>query len=276
MVQKNNSPLTVSKKCELLELPRSSYYYMGRGETDKNIKLMKLIDEIHTDHITWGSRKIRDFLRNEGHKVNRKRIQRLMNKMQIQVLYPKRNLSRANQNHKVYPYLLRNLSIDHPNHVWCTDITYIRLDHGFTYLVAVMDWYSKKILSWELSNTVDRFFCISSLEESLDKYPNPEIFNTDQGSQFTSPDFTQVLKDERIKISMDGKGRALDNISIERFWRTLKQDEIYLHEYRNMQEARDRINKFINEYNSIRPHQSLNGKTPDMVYYGELRQAVPA
>ena len=276
MVQKNNSPLTVSKKCELLELPRSSYYYMGRGETDKNIKLMKLIDEIHTDHITWGSRKIRDFLRNEGHKVNRKRIQRLMNKMQIQVLYPKRNLSRANQNHKVYPYLLRNLSIDHPNHVWCTDITYIRLDHGFTYLVAVMDWYSKKILSWELSNTVDRFFCISSLEESLDKYPNPEIFNTDQGSQFTSPDFTQVLKDERIKISMNGKGRALDNISIERFWRTLKQDEIYLHEYRNMQEARDRINKFINEYNFIRPHQSLNGKTPDMVYYGELRQAVPA
>ena len=230
MVQKSNSPLTVSKKCELLELPRSSYYYMGRGETDKNIKLMKLIDEIHTDHITWGSRKIRDFLRNEGHKVNRKRIQRLMNKMQIQVLYPKRNLSRANQNHKVYPYLLRNLSIDHPNHVWCTDITYIRLDHGFTYLVAVMDWYSKKILSWELSNTVDRFFCISSLEEALDKYPNPEIFNTDQGSQFTSPDFIKVLKDESIKISMDGKGRALDNISIERFWRTLKQDEIYLHE----------------------------------------------
>jgi putative transposase len=276
MVEKSNSPLTISEKCDLLELPRSSYYYKSCGETDKNIELMKLIDEIHTDHITWGSRKIRDFLRNEGHKVNRKRIQRLMNKMQIQVLYPKRNLSRANKNHKVYPYLLRNLSIDHPNHVWCTDITYIRLDHGFTYLVAVMDWYSKKILSWELSNTVDRFFCISSLEEALEKYPNPEIFNTDQGSQFTSPDFTKVLKDESIKISMDGKGRALDNISIERFWRTLKQDEIYLHEYRSMQEARDRINKFIDEYNSIRPHQSLNGKTPDMVYYGELRQTIPA
>ena len=276
MVKKNNAPLTISKKCELMKLPRSSYYYRNRGETKKNIELMKRIDEIHTDHITWGSRKIRDFLRNEGHRVNRKRIQRLMNKMQIQVLYPKRNLSRANQNHKVYPYLLRNLSIDHPNHVWCTDITYIRLDHGFTYLVAVMDWYSKKILSWELSNTVDRFFCISSLEESLDKYPNPEIFNTDQGGQFTSPDFTKVLKDEGIKISMDGKGRALDNIAIERFWRTLKQDEIYLHEYKNMQEARNRINKFMKEYNSIRPHQSLNGKTPDMVYYGELDQAVPA
>jgi len=276
MVKKNNAPLTISKKCELLELPRSSYYYRNRGETKKNIELMKRIDEIHTDHITWGSRKIRDYLRNKGYKVNRKRIQRLMRKMQIHVLFPKRNLSKANQEHKVYPYLLRNLNIDHPNHVWCADITYIRLDHGFTYLVAVMDWYSKKILSWELSNTADRFFCMSTLDAALDKQPKPEIFNTDQGGQFTSPDFTGILDDESIKISMDGKGRALDNIAIERFWRTLKQDEIYLHEYKNMQEARDRINKFMKEYNSIRPHQSLNGKTPDMVYYGELDQAVPA
>jgi len=276
MIKRDNVPLTITKKCELLELPRSSYYYESRGETAENIYLMERIDKIHTEHITWGSRKIRDYLRNEGHKVNRKRIQRLMRKMQIQVLYPKRNLSRANQEHKVYPYLLKNLDIDHPNHVWSTDITYIRLNHGFAYLAAVIDWYSKKILSWELSNTADRFFCIDSLEGSLSKYPHPEIFNTDQGSQFTSPDFTKILKSNGIKISMDGKGRALDNIAIERFWRTLKQDEIYLHEYRNMQEARDGIKRFIAEYNSVRPHQSLNGKTPDMVYYGELKQAASA
>jgi len=276
MIKRNNSPLTIKMRCELLELPRSSYYYKGRGETSENIMLMEQIDKIHTEHITWGSRKIRDYLRNEGYKVNRKRIQRLMRKMEIQVIYPKKNLSRANQEHKVYPYLLKDLDIDHPNHVWSTDITYIRLDHGFVYLVAVIDWYSKKILSWELSNTADRFFCIDSLEEALGKYERPEIFNTDQGSQFTSPDFTEVLKSRKIKISMDGKGRALDNIAIERFWRTLKQDEIYLHEYKNMQEARDGIKKFITEYNSVRPHQSLNGKTPDMVYYGEVKQAVPA
>ncbi len=276
MVKRNDTPLTITKRCELLKLSRSSFYYESRGETEENIMLMERIDKIHTEHITWGSRKIRDYLRNEGYKVNRKRIQRLMRKMQIQVLYPKKNLSKANLEHKVYPYLLKNLKIDQSDHVWCTDITYIRLDHGFAYLVAVMDWYSKKILSWELSNTADRFFCIDSLEESLRRYNSPEIFNTDQGSQFTSPDFTDVLKDRGIKISMDGKGRALDNIVIERFWRTLKQDEIYMHEYKNMQEARDRINRFVEEYNSIRPHQSLNGKTTDMVYYGELGQAVPA
>lgn len=272
MISKQNSPLSIKEQCGLLDLPRSSYYYHPRPETPLNLELMKKIDEIHTKHITWGSRKIRDFLRNEGYKVNRKRIQRLMRKMQIEVLFPKKNLSKRDQNHRVYPYLLRNLEITRPNQVWCTDITYIRLYHGFVYLAAVKDWYSKKVLSWELSNTADKYFCISALERALRLYGRPEIFNSDQGCQFTSPDFIKVLKDSDIKISMDGKGRALDNVVIERFWRTLKYDEVYLHEYKNMQEAQGRIDAFIKEYNSLRPHQTLSGRTPDSVYYSDMVQ----
>ena len=270
---KKHAFIPITDQCDLLSIPRSSYYYRAKKESEENLLLMKEIDEIHTNHITWGSRKIRDFLRNNGWKVNRKRIQRLMRKMEIQVLFPKRNISKCNLAHRIYPYLLRNLDISKANQVWCTDITYIRLKHGFVYLIAIMDWFSKKILSWELSITADRYFCISALEEALRKYGNPDIFNTDQGSQFTSPDFTTVLKNKEIQISMDGKGRALDNIAIERFWRTLKQDEIYLYESTSVQEARDRIGKFIELYNTIRPHATLGGKTPDMVYYNqELNQ----
>jgi putative transposase len=278
MIKHSTTTIPVTTKCTLLGLNRSTYYYNTKGETPENIELMRLIDEIHMANITWGSRKIRDYLRNQGWKVNRKRIQRLMSVMRIKVLFPRINLSRRNQEHKIYPYLLKNLEINRPNQVWCTDITYIRLYHGFVYLVAIMDWYSKKVLAWELSNTVDKYFCIQALETALRKHGRPEIFNSDQGCQFTSPDFIKVLKDKdsSIKISMDGKGRALDNVCVERFWRTIKYDEVYLHEYNSINEARKRIGLFINSYNSIRPHQTLGGKTPDSVYYYEIDNALSA
>jgi putative transposase len=210
---------------------------------------------------------MRNRLRLEGHKVNRKRIQRLMRVMGIEALYPKRNLSRPHPEHKVYPYLLRGMDIDKPNKVWCADITYIRLKHGFVYLVAILDWYSRKVLSWELSNTMDDWFCVSALESAIRHYGKPEIFNTDQGSQFTGKDFTNVLKLYEIKISMDGKGRALDNVIIERFWRSLKYEEVYLKEYENMAECREGIDHYIRKYNSFRPHSSVGRITPDMAYY---------
>lgn len=276
MIDSDHTKITIKEQCKLLGISRSSFYYKAKPETPFNTELMAHIDQIHTDHITWGSRKIRDYLRNMGYKVNRKRIQRLMRVMEMQVLYPKQNLSRRNHEHHVYPYLLRNLEISRPNQVWCTDITYIGLGHGFSYLVAIKDWYSKKVLSWEFSNTADRFFCISALERAIRLYGKPDIFNSDQGSQFTSPDFIKVLKDNDIKISMDGRGRALDNVVIERFWRTLKYDEVYLHDYKNMKEANERISRFIREYNSLRPHQTLSGKTPDAVYYSHMIQSKPA
>jgi putative transposase len=210
---------------------------------------------------------MRNRLRLEGRKVNRKRIQRLMRVMGIEALYPKRNLSRPHPEHKVYPYLLRGMDIDKPNKVWCADITYIRLKHGFVYLVAILDWYSRKVLSWELSNTMDDWFCVSALESAIRHYGKPEIFNTDQGSQFTGKDFTNVLKLYEIKISMDGKGRALDNVIIERFWRSLKYEEVYLKEYENMAECREGIDHYTRKYNSFRPHSSVGRMTPDMAYY---------
>ena len=200
MVDPKSIEMTIKEQCGMVNLSRSTYYYQKKGETPFNLELMKRIDEIHTKNITWGSRKIRDYLRNLGYKVNRKRIQRLMRLLQLKVLYPKQNLSRRNHEHRIYPYLLRNLNISRPNQVWCTDITYIRLKHGYAYLAAVMDWYSKKVLSWELSNTADRFFCISSLEQAMRLHGKPEIFNSDQGGQFTSPDFIRILKDSAVHI----------------------------------------------------------------------------
>jgi putative transposase len=278
MIKHNATSIPVSSRCKMLGLNRSTFYYQAKDETPENIELMRLIDEIHMGNITWGSRKIRDHLRNQGWKVNRKRIQRLMALMRIRVLFPKINLSRRNQEHKIYPYLLKNLEIKRPNQVWCTDITYIRLYHGFVYLVVIMDWYSKKVLAWELSNTVDKYFCIQALETAIRKHGQPEIFNSDQGCQFTSPDFIKVLKDKdgSIKISMDGKGRALDNICVERFWRTLKYDEVYPHEYNSIKEARERIGLYITAYNGMRPHQTLGGKTPDTVYYSKMHLAQSA
>lgn len=266
MIDPTLPEVPISEQCKILQLSRSSYYYTGQGESELNLELMDIIDRMHMDFPAWGSRKIRDRLRLDGYKVNRKRIQRLMVLMGISAIYRKPNLSKPNKEHKIYPYLLRRLNIDRPDQVWCCDITYIRLHRGFVYLVAVLDWYSKTVLSWELSNTLDSSFCVSALNKAIDRHGKPEIFNTDQGAQFTSNKFTSELLKRNIKISMDGKGRALDNVAIERFWRTLKYEEVYLKDYTSMKEARENIERFIELYNSYRPHDSLKGLPPMEVY----------
>jgi putative transposase len=266
----NNLNISISEQCIMLDLPRSTYYNSSQGESPENLEYMRRIDELYLDFPAWGSRLMRDRLRLEysDRKINRKRVQRLMRLMGIDPIYPKKKLSRPNSDNKKYPYLLRDLTIDKPNLVWCTDITYIRLKYGFTYLVAILDWFSRKVLSWELSNTFDSYFCISALNAALDIYGRPEIFNSDQGSQFTSKDFTSVLKENKIRISMDGKGRALDNVVVERFWRTLKYEEVYLKDYLNMVECKNGLGNYIDRYNDFRPHSSLGGITPDMAYGG--------
>jgi len=261
-----DAPISISEQCRILGVSRSTYYYEPKGESKENLEIMKRIDELFLDNPTWGSRQMRNRLRLEGWKVNRKRIQRLMRLMGIEVLYPKRNLSRPHPDHKVYPYLLRGLEINRPDMVWCSDITYIRLKHGFAYLVAILDWYSRKVLSWELSNTLDAHFCVSTLNDAINRYGKPEMFNTDQGSQFTGDKFTGRLLSENIRISMDGKGRALDNVIVERFWRSLKYEEVYIKDYNNMKECREGIARYIEKYNSFRPHSSVGAVTPDMAY----------
>jgi putative transposase len=268
--------VSLQQQCQLLSLSRSGYYYLPSQETELNLRLLRRIDEINVEEPTWGSRMLRDKLALEGDVVNRKRIKRLMAILRIKVIYPARNLSKRNQEHKVYPYLLRGLVINRPNQVWSTDITYIRLRRGWTYLVAILDWSTRAVLSWRLSNTCDRFFCIEAVEEALRVYGTPEIFNTDQGATFTSPDFTRPLLDLDVKISMDGKGRALDNIITERFWRTLKYDEVYLNDYATMSEARNSLGKFINKYNTERPHSACSGQPPLTTYTSSFEVKVPA
>ena len=266
MVDREN-PLPVTRQCELLELPRSTYYHVPKPVSDEELELMALMDRCHLEHPYFGSRRIRDWLEDEGRPVNRKKVQRLMRTMGLTAQYPKRNLSLANQAHKVYPYLLRNLVIDRPNQVWATDLTFIPMARGFVYLVAIMDWYSRKVLSWRVSNSLDASFCIDALEEAIDAYGTPEIFNTDQGSQFTSDDFTGVLKREGIQISMDGRGRWIDNVFVERLWRSVKYEEVYLRAYDSIGEARTSLGRYFTFYNSRRRHQSLDRRTPDTVYY---------
>lgn len=260
-------PVPVTRQCALLELPRSTFYHIPKPVTDEELELMALIDRCHLKYPFYGTRRIRDWLDDQGHTVNRKRIQRLMRTMGIAALYPKRNLSLANQAHKVYPYLLRNLLIDRPNQVWATDITFIPMARGFVYLVAVMDWHSRRVLSWRVSNTLDTSFCTEALEEAIERYGAPEIFNTDQGCQFTSDDFTGVLKEHGIKISMDGKGRWVDNVFVERLWRSVKYEEVYLKAYDDIRSARVSLGNYFEFYNSERRHQSLDRQTPDQVYY---------
>ena len=267
MVNKDES-LPISRQCQLLDISRSSYYYRPQPVSDEELELMKLIDQCYLDLPFYGTRRIKDWLLDEhGLVVNRKRIQRLRRLLAIETLYPKRNLSLANQQYKVYPYLLRGLSIDRPNQVWSTDITYIPMAKGFVYLVAIMDWYSRRVLSWRLSTTMDSDFCIDALEDAIEKHGCPDIFNTDQGSQFTSEDFTSVLKDNHIKISMDGKGRWVDNVFVERLWRSVKYEEVYLNAYDTVADARQALGRYFTFYNSQRRHQSLNKQTPDSVYF---------
>jgi len=260
-------PLPVTRRCALLSMPRSSAYYHPAVDTTRGDILMRAMDEIHLRLPFYGSRRIADELAEEGHVVNRKCAQRLMRQMGMNALYPGPNTSRAHHAHKVYPYLLRGLAIERANQVWCSDITYIPMTKGFVYLVAIMDWHSRKVLSWRLSNTLDTGFCVAALNEALAKHGTPEIFNTDQGCQFTSEAFTGVLKDAGIQISMDGKGRCMDNVFIERLWRSLKYEEVYLHAYNTVRDAREGIRGWITFYNQRRKHQGLDRRTPNTVYY---------
>lgn len=260
--------LSITRQCELLDLARSTYYYVPEPVSDEELQLMKLVDKCYLELPYYGTRRIKQWLHDEhGLVVNRKRIQRLRRLLAIETLYPKRNLSLANQQHKVYPYLLRGLDINRPNQVWSTDITYIPMAKGFVYLVAVMDWYSRKVLSWRVSTTMDTSFCIDALQEAIDQYGCPEIFNTDQGSQFTSEEFTSVLLNNDIAISMDGKGQWVDNVFIERLWRSVKYEEVYLNAYDCVTEARQSLDAYFNRFNRKRRHQGIGGVTPDMLYY---------
>ena len=264
--------LPVIRQCEILELARSTAYYTPKPTSPEDLALMRRMDELHLDYPFAGSRMLRDLLRNEGRPIGRKRVRRLMRQMGIEALYRKPNTSRRHAAHPIYPYLLHHLSIERSNHVWATDITYIPMRRGFVYLVAIVDWYSRRVLAWRLSNTLTTDFCIEALQEAILRYGSPEIFNTDQGSQFTSIEFTGVLKAHGIRISMDGKGCWRDNVFVERLWRTIKYDEVYLKVYDSVSHAKASLGKFITFYNSRRPHQTFAGKTPDMIYFASLPQ----
>jgi putative transposase len=259
--------ISVSRQCELLGLARSSYYYHPEKDERYNHVLMNLMDEQFTRTPYYGVPKMTAWLRRIGYGVNPKRIRRLMRIMGLEAIYPKRNLSKSCPEHPKYPYLLRGIEICHPDQVWCSDITYIRLHGGFVYLVAIMDWFSRYVLSWELSISLDTAFCVQALEKALQR-ARPEIFNMDQGVQFTSTDFISRLENAHIQISMDGRGRVYDNIFVERLWRTVKYEEVYLHDYRSVSEARCRLAEYFHLYNTERIHEALGYRTPYEVYSG--------
>jgi putative transposase len=264
--------LPVVRQCEILELARSTAYYTPKPTSPEDLALMRRMDELHLDFPFAGSRMLRDLIKNEGRPVGRRHVRRLMQQMGIEALYRKPNTSRRHTAHLIYPYLLRHLNIERPNHVWATDITYIPMRRGFVYLVAIVDWYSRRILAWRLSNTLTTDFCIEALQEALLRYGTPEIFNTDQGCQFTSAEFTGALKEHDIRISMDGKGCWRDNVFVERLWRTIKYEEVYLKAYDSVSHAKASLGQFITFYNNRRPHQTFAGKTPDMIYFAGLPQ----
>ncbi|EIW7482894.1 TPA: IS3 family transposase [Vibrio parahaemolyticus] len=268
-----STPLPIKRQCELLNIARSTAYYQPIGLSVEEIELRRIIDEIHLQYPFMGSRRVRTELAKKGHNVNRKRVIRIMRDMGIGAIYPKPKTTLANKAHKVYPYLLRNVEVTYPNQAWAIDITYIPMAKGFLYLVAIIDWYSRKVLSWRLSNTMDTSFCIEALEEALKHYGPPDIFNSDQGSQFTSSEFTQKLTAHGVRISMDGKGRWVDNVFIERLWRSLKYEEVYLKAYTTPREAELEIGNYMVFYNEERNHQGLNDLTPDEAYFGRQRYA---
>jgi putative transposase len=265
LIDKNSKGISVRRQAELLGISRSSIYYKPIVDS-YNLSLMQLIDEQYTKTPFYGSRKMTEYLKKIGHKINRKRVQKLMQAMGLEAIYPKRNLSKAKHEHKIYPYLLRGLKIDRPNQVWGADITYIRLSHGFVYLIGIMDWFSRFVVSWEISTTLDASFCLDALDTAFIKC-RPEIFNTDQGAQFTSSAFINKLKNSNIQISMDGRGRVFDNIFTERLWRSLKYEEVYLKDYQSVLDSKLNIGKYLELYNYERLHQALNYKTPDEVYF---------
>jgi putative transposase len=259
--------LPKTRRCELLDVARSTAYYRPEPVGEEDVALMRLIDEIHLQRPFYGSRRTRDELEDRGHTVNRKRVQRLMRLMDLRALYPRRRTSQPGNGHKVYPYLLRDLPIERANQAWATDICYIPMAKGFMYLVAIMDWHSRRVLAWRVSNTLDTDFCIEALEEALQRFAAPEIFNTDQGSQFTSEAFTDVLKAHGIAISMDGKGRWVDNVFVERLWRSVKYEDVYLRAYETPTELRSGLARYFEFYNTRRRHSALDRRTPDAVYF---------
>jgi putative transposase len=268
LIEPGPTVIPIFRQCELLGLSRSTYYYQSQRDDSYNLHLMKLIDEQFTQTPFYGVARMTAWLYREGYEVNAKRVRRLMRLMGLEAIYPRPRLSQSIVEHKKYPYLLRELVIDHPDQVWCSDITYIRMLYGFVYLVAVMDWFSRYVLAWEISTTLDTGFCVRALEKALG-ISRPEIFNTDQGVQFTSEEFTGRLEGEGIRISMDGRGRVYDNIFVERLWRTVKYEEVYLHDYSTVSEARTGLGKYFFFYNKERIHSSLGNRTPQEVYISQ-------
>jgi putative transposase len=266
LVEVAHPQLSITRQCELLGLSRSSFYYEPATETAENLLLMQLIDRQYTAQPVYGSRRMAVWLQGQGHEVNRKRVQRLMRLMGLEAIYPKPNLSAPAAGHKVFPYLLRDVAIDRVDQVWSTDITYIPLVSGFMYLAAVIDWYSRYVIAWRLSNTLDGWFCVEMLEEALST-GRPEVFNTDQGVQFTAAAFTSRLLSAGVAVSMDGKGRCLDNVFVERLWRTVKHEEVYVRGYETVPELSGGLTRYFPFYNEERPHQSLDYRTPAEVYW---------
>lgn len=273
LIEKNNMQVSIKKQCELLGLNRSSLYYQEKSETEENVKMMGLIDEIYTEFPYYGSPRITEELKRRGCLVNHKRIERLMLVMGLVAIFPKRNLSRRNPNHQIYPYLLKGLVIIRINQVWGIDITYVRANGVWFYLVAVIDWYSRFVLAWKLSETITSDFCVEAVKEAL-RYGKPGIHNSDQGSQFTDKNYISVLNENGIKISMDGRGRCFDNIFTERLWRTVKYEEIYLKDYESFEDARQNLEKYFQTYNYKRLHQSLNYQTPAEIYFAHKKSKV--
>lgn len=269
LIDAANIEIPISRQCELLGLSRSGYYYEPVGESPLNLRLMNLIDEQYTKTPFYGVDKMTAWLIRQGYTVNPKRIRRLMRKMGLEAIYPKPRLSLSTSENKKYPYLLRDLEIERPDQVWCADITYIRMRQGFLYLMAIMDWYSRYVLAWRLSNTLDTGFCLDALNAAL-VISQPEIFNTDQGVQFTSAEFTKRLQEAEIRISMDGRGRVFDNIFVERLWRTVKYEEVYIHSYEGVHDTFSNLERYFRFYNTERIHESLGYMTPHEVYFGEM------
>jgi putative transposase len=276
MVEASHEDLSIARRCELLSISRSTYYYQPAGETPENLALMRLIDGQFLETPWYGSRQMARHLRREGHGVGRKRVRRLMALMGLAPIYQQPRTTVPHPENRIYPYLLRSLIVERPNHVWCADITYIPMRRGFLYLVAVMDWATRKVLSWRVSNTMDVAFCVAALDEALARFGRPAIFNTDQGSQFTSSDFTDVLIAANVRISMDGRGRWMDNVFIERLWRSLKYECVYLHAFETGSELRAGLTKWVGYYNAGRPHSTLAGRTPDEAYEASMMERMAA
>ena len=268
MIDPDHPRLSIVRQCELVSISRSAFYYRPSGESAENLALMRLIDEQFLETPWYGARQMARHLRRQGYAVGRKRVRRLMAKMGLTALYQRPRTTVPHPEHRTYPYLLRGMTIDRPDQVWCADITYIPMRRGFLYLVAVMDWASRRVLAWRLSNTMEADFCIEALDEALARHGRPEIFNTDQGSQFTSPRFVEVLTAAGVRVSMDGRGRWMDNIFIERLWRSVKYECVYLHAFETGSEARAGLGKWISYYNADRPHSALGGRTPAEAHAG--------